>query len=158
MKFILLLISTIFIVSCSTNKVVKNHGNISLEKKSKDINLNQTNKNDVFEILGPASTKSSFDENIWIYIERKKVGQSVFKLGKRKIKKNNVLVLKFDTYGILTNKEFYDIQNMNDHKFSKRMTQKGYKRDSFVYSFLTSVREKINSPVKRRLKKKTNQQ
>ena len=155
MKFILLLISTIFIVSCSTNKVVKNHGNISLEKKSKDINLNQTNKNDVFDILGPASTKSSFDENIWIYIERKKVKKSILKLGKEKYVSNNVLALKIDNKGLLKDKKIYRLEDMDDsYKFSEDITSISYKNNSFIYNLLTSIKQRINAPVQRTKKQK----
>ena len=158
MRIFLLFIITLIITSCSTKKVVKNHGITALQKKSEKIYVTRTNTNDIIDILGPPSTKSSFNDNIWLYIERQKINQSIFKLGKKKIAKNNVLILEFDEMGILIDKDFFDISKMNDLKFSKKLTQKGYSKNSFVYSFLTSLREKINSPVKKRLKKKTNQQ
>ena len=43
--------------------------------------MNKSNTNDLINILGPPSTKSSFDNNVWIYIERKKTNSSIFKLG-----------------------------------------------------------------------------
>jgi len=95
MKFFLIFIISIFLISCSTNKVIKKHGIAGLKLKTNKIYVNKSNKNDISNILGPPSTKSNFDENLWIYIERKKINQSVFKLGKRKIYSNNVLVLKF---------------------------------------------------------------
>ena len=159
MKFFLIFIISIFVISCSTNKVIKKHGIAGLKLKTNKIYVNKSNKNDISNILGPPSTKSNFDENLWIYIERKKINQSVFKLGKRKIYSNNVLVLKFNDIGILENKDFYDLSKMNDLKFTKEVTLSGYSKNSFVYSFLTSLREKINSPAKKRVnKKKTNQQ
>ena len=88
MKFFLLFIF-IFILSCSANKVVKNHGVLSLEIKSKKIHINKSNANDIISVLGPPSTKSTFDENTWIYVESTKVNQSIIKLGKNKIEKNN---------------------------------------------------------------------
>ena len=150
MKFILLLISTIFIVSCSTNKVVKNHGNISLEKKSKDINLNQTNKNDVFEILGPASTKSSFDENIWIYIERKKANRSIFKLGSQKIEHNNIVIIEVDKRGVVVKKDFLDKNDMKEYTFSEKNTETSYNKNSYIYGVIKSLKTKIDAPVKRK--------
>tara|TARA_B100000401_G_C52515872_1_gene581898 strand:- start:187 stop:663 length:477 start_codon:yes stop_codon:yes gene_type:complete len=158
MKLFFFIILSIIITSCSTNKVVKNHGIAGLENKTTEIIVSKTNKNDALNILGPPSTKSSFDDNVWLYLERKKVNQSIFKLGKRRIEKNNVLVLKFNNFGILENKNFYDIEKMNDIKFSEEITESGYSKNSFVYSFLTSLREKINSPVKNRVNKRSKKQ
>tara|TARA_B100001123_G_scaffold437441_1_gene569663 strand:- start:54 stop:464 length:411 start_codon:yes stop_codon:yes gene_type:complete len=136
--------------------VVKKHGTSSLENKSKKIVISKSNKNDVIDLLGPPSTKSSFDENVWIYIERKKVNQSIFKLGKKRIEKNNVLVVTLSNKGILKNKSFYKLNDMNDLEFNKKITQNVYQNNDFVYNFLTSLREKINSPTKKRRKDKKN--
>ena len=155
MKYIIIVIC-VFILSCSSNKVVKKHGTSSLENKSKKIVISKSNKNDVIDILGPPSTKSSFDENVWIYIERKKVNQSIFKLGKKRIEKNNVLVVTLSNKGILKNKSFYKLNDMNDLEFNKKITQNVYQNNDFVYNFLTSLREKINSPTKKRRKDKKN--
>ena len=57
-KFFALLLITIFIQNCSLNKVIKRHGVPNLEKKSTQIILNETNKNDVLILLGPPSTYS----------------------------------------------------------------------------------------------------
>ncbi len=155
MKYIIIVIC-VFILSCSSNKVVKKHGTSSLENKSKKIVISKSNKNDVIDLLGPPSTKSSFDENVWIYIERKKVNQSIFKLGKKRIEKNNVLVVTLSNKGILKNKSFYKLNDMNDLEFNKKITQNVYQNNDFVYNFLTSLREKINSPTKKRRKDKKN--
>tara|TARA_B100001123_G_scaffold371111_1_gene434062 strand:- start:424 stop:891 length:468 start_codon:yes stop_codon:yes gene_type:complete len=151
MKYIVIFIF-VFILSCSSNKVVKNHGISLLEKKSEKIFVTKSNKNDIIEILGPPSTKSSFDANTWIYIERKKINQSIFKLGKKKIHKNNVLVVKINNNGLLENKSFYKLDDMNDIEFNKKVTANVYEKDDFVYNFLSSLREKINAPVKKRRK------
>ena len=152
MKYFLLFI-VFFILSCSSNKVVKSHGVLSLEAKSNKIYISKTNKNDIVDILGPPSVKSSFDENTWIYIERKKVNQSIFKLGKKKYEKNNVLVVMIDDKGLVKDKNFYNLEKMNELEFNQRTTSSAYNKDTFVYNFLTSLREKINSPVKKRNKK-----
>ncbi len=86
--------------------------------------------------------------------ERKKVNQSIFKLGKKKIEKNNILIVQINDYGILQNKNFYDMSKMNKIKFDKELTKQEYSKDTFLYNFLSSFREKINSPVKRRNKNK----
>ena len=66
------IIAFIFILSCSANKVKNNHGVLSLNNKFNKIVVEKSNSNDILNLLGPPSTKSSFDTNIWIYIERKK--------------------------------------------------------------------------------------
>ena len=149
MKFFFI-IAFIFILSCSTNKVKNNHGVLSLNNKFNKIVVENSNSNDILNLLGPPSTKSSFDTNIWIYIERKKTNQSFFKLGKQKIEKNNVLVLELDNKGILAKKKIYDLDNMNDYDFVEEVTQKDFSKNSFVYGVLSSLRDKINAPVRKR--------
>jgi len=153
MKYILLLI--LFITfSCSANKVKNNHGVLSLEKKFNKITTNKSNSNDVIAIFGPPSTKSTFDNNVWIYIERKKTNQSIFKLGKQKIKKNNVVVLELDSKGLLSKKDFLDLNKMNKYNFSENSTEVTYHKNTYIYNVLRSLREKINSPVKKQKKNK----
>ena len=152
MKFFFI-IAFIFILSCSTNIVKNNHGVLSLNNKFNKIVVEKSNSNDIFNLLGPPSTKSSFDTNIWIYIERKKTNQSIFKLGKQKIEKNNVLVLELDNKGILAKKKLYNLDNMNDYKFVEKATQKDFSKNSFVYGVFSSLRDKINAPVRKRNEK-----
>jgi len=150
---LLFIIAFIFILSCSTNKVKNNHGVLSLNNKFNKIVVEKSNSNDILNLLGPPSTKSSFDNNIWIYIERKKTNQSIFKLGKQKIDKNNVLVLELDNKGILAKKKLYNLDDMNDYKFVEKATQKDFSQNSFVYGVLSSLRDKINAPVRKRKEK-----
>ena len=150
---LLFIIAFIFILSCSTNKVKNNHGVLSLNNKFNKIVVEKSNSNDILNLLGPPSTKSSFDNNIWIYIERKKTNQSIFKLGKQKIEKNNVLVLELDNKGILVKKKLYNLDDMNDYKFVEKATQKDFSQNSFVYGVLSSLRDKINAPVRKRKEK-----
>ena len=147
------IIALIFILSCSTNKVKNNHGVSSLNNKFNKIVVEKSNSNDILNLLGPPSTKSSFDSNIWIYIERKKTNQSIFKLGKQKIEKNNVLVLELDNKGILVKKKLYNLDDMNNYKFVEKTTQKDFSQNSFVYGVLSSLRDKINAPVRKRKEK-----
>ena len=149
MKYILILL-LFFTLSCSLNKVKNNHGVLSLEKKINKIKINKSNTNDIISIFGPPSTKSTFDNNVWIYIERKKENRSIFKLGNQKIVKNNVAILEINNKGILKKKEIYDLNNMNKYKFSKDITENTYEKDSYIYGVLTSLREKINAPAKRK--------
>ena len=150
---LLFIIAFIFVLSCSTNKVKNNHGVLSLNNKFNKIVVEKSNSNDILNLLGPPSTKSSFDINIWIYIERKKTNQSIFKLGKQKIEKNNVLVLELDNKGILAKKKLYNLDDMNDYKFVEKATQKDFSQNSFVYGVLSSLRDKINAPVRKRKEK-----
>ena len=149
MKYILILL-LFFTLSCSLNKAKNNHGVLSLENKINKIKINKSNKNDIIDIFGPPSTKSSFDNNVWIYIERKKINRSIFRLGNKKIVKNNVAVLEINSKGILKKKEIYDLSKMNKYKFSEDVTDNTYQKDSYIYGVLTSLREKINAPSKRK--------
>ena len=149
----IIIIFLFIITSCYTNKVVNNHGTLSLEKKLDKISLNISNINDVITVLGPPSTKSTFDDNIWMYIERKKANQSIFMLGKKKVIKNNVLLVQFNNQGMLINKEFYNINDLKKINFDKDITEKAYDKKTFISNIFSSFREKINAPVKKRKKK-----
>ncbi len=132
--------------------MVKHHGVHFLDKKHKKLEINSTNKNDIIKLLGEPSTKSTFDNDVWIYIERKISTGSIFKLGKEKLVTNNVLVVEIDDLGLLTNMKFYDKNTMNDIKFVSTSTNSAYKKRSFVYDFLSSMRQKINEPMKKKKK------
>ncbi len=134
--------------------MVKHHGVPNLEKKQKLLRLNETNINDIKKILGNPSTKSKFDNDIWIYIERQQTQSRLRNLGKMKIFKNDVLVLEIDKFGILMNKEFYNIDNMENIKIAKATTEAGFKRNSFIYNFMSSMRQKMNDPLGQRAKKR----
>ena len=135
-------------------QVVKHHGVPNLEKKHKTLLINSSNKNDIIKILGQPSSKSKFDNDTWIYIERKQTQSKLKNLGRMKIYKNDVLVLDLDKYGILKNKEFYDLQDMNNLNIVRSKTQAGYNRNSFIYNFMSSMRQKINDPLGQRAKKR----
>ena len=141
-----------FISNCSLNLVDDHHGVYFLEKKIKKIQVNSTNRNDLIRILGEPSTKSSFDNDVWIYIERKITNTHFF--GKRELIVNNVLVLEIDDLGLLAKIDFYDIENMNKLNFDKDSTEISYRKKSFVYDFLASMRQKVNDPLGVRKKRK----
>ena len=155
MKKLLYIISVSLIVSnCSFQPVVKHHGVPFLEKKQASLIVNKSNKNDIKEILGNPSTKSKFDNDIWIYIERKQTQSKLKNLGRMKIYKNDVLVLELDNYGILKKKEFYNKEDMENIKIVEATTKSGFKRNSFIYDFMSSMRQKINDPLGQRAKKR----
>ena len=124
----------------------------NLEEKQAKLIIQKTNKNDIQQILGPPSTKSTFDSDIWIYIEREITNERLIKLGKQKLLTNNVLILEINTQGQLVNKQFYDMNDMNEIKLSSLKTENKYGKKSFVYDFLSSMRQKINDPLGKRKK------
>ena len=151
---ILLLIIFLLVVNCKFNKVVDSHGVHYLDKKQKTLVVNKSNKNDIIVLLGPPSTKSKFDNDLWIYIERKKTRTTLLKFGKKKIYSNNVLLLEIDSKGLLAKKEFLDIDDMKEVKFTDDVTDISYSKKSFVYDFLSSMRQKVNDPLGIRAKKR----
>ena len=134
--------------------MVKHHGVPSLEKKQSSLIVNKTNKNDIIKVLGRPSTTSKFDVDVWIYIERKQTQSKLKNLGRMKIFKNDVLVLEIDKYGILKNKKFYNQNDMENIKIVEATTEAGFKRNSFIYNFMSSMRQKINDPLGQRAKKR----
>ncbi len=150
----ILLLSILLLASCTLNKVVQHHGVHNLEKKQAKLKINESNKNDIFALIGPPSIQNSFDNDIYIYIERKTSSAKLRKLGKKKLIKNDVLVLEIDNKGILLAKNFYNKDDMNEIDFDKNITGVNYSKRSFIYNFLSSVRQKIDDPLgKKRIKK-----
>ena len=141
----LLLIIIFFIISCQRHEVIKTHGISYLEKREKLIIVNKSNKNDTIKIFGQPATKGMTDNNIWIYIERTKTRGKLLKFGRSHIIKNNVLVLEFDKYGILQKKEFYNKEKMKNIKFAKNVTENTIRKENFIYSFLSSIRKKMET-------------
>jgi len=136
-------VSLIFIFACQQDYVIKSHGISYLEKREKLIFINQTNKNDSIQILGQPATRGMTDDNVWIYIERTKTRGKITKIGRAYLEKNNVLVLEFDKFGILIKKDFYDKNDMKEVKFAKKITENELKKENFIYSFLSSIRQKM---------------
>jgi len=125
-----------------------------LQKKQSELIVNESNINDIKKILGNPSTKSKFDNDVWIYIERKQTQSRLKNLGRMKIFKNDVLVLQIDNYGILKKKKFYNKDDMENIKIVEATTEAGFKRNSFIYDFMSSMRQKINDPLGQRAKKR----
>jgi len=147
MKFLKFIFVFIFISNCTLNKVVKNHGIHNLEKKGNKLELLKTNSNEVISQLGYPSTKSSFEEDIWIYLERKITSSEFRTLGKKKLLLNDVLVLEFNSQGMLIKKKFLSSKDMNDIKIVEGDTKVLNRKSSFINSFLRSLKQKINDPL-----------
>ena len=144
---ILLIILTLFLTNCKLNKIVNHHGIHNLELKSAELIVNQTNINDIRRILGPPSSKSYFDNDIIIYLERKTSNSKLLKLGKRKLLANNVLLLEIDNKGMLVKKDFLDKDDLNDLKISQKTTDIKTQKESFIKQALSNVLDRMDDPL-----------
>tara|TARA_A100001015_G_scaffold281202_1_gene344241 strand:- start:457 stop:918 length:462 start_codon:yes stop_codon:yes gene_type:complete len=140
-KFTLLFI----LVGCQLQEPSQNHGILFLENRSEKLSLNSTNQNDIVKILGQPHSKSFDNDDVWIYIERSLSKGKYHKLGRHSLKSNNVLVLFFDKYGVLSQKKFYNKDDLKRISFSDKITENELSKKSFVEKFLSSVREKMYS-------------
>ena len=152
-KIFYLLIIYLLLTDCNVKKKIDHHGVHLLEKKNKLLKINQSNKNDILKLLGPPSVQSSFDNDLLFYIERKITSGNLINLGGKKLLVNNVLVVELDDRGMLVKNEFYDLKKMNDIKIVKKVTEVDYQKTSFIYDFLSSMRQKVNDPLGKRNKK-----
>ena len=153
-KILYIILISLIVSNCSFKPVVKHHGVPFLENKQAKLIVNNSNKNDIKKILGIPSTKSKFDNDVWIYIERKQTQSAIKNLGKMMIITNNVLVLEIDNYGILKRKEFYNKDDMKKINIVEATTEAGFQKNSFIYDFMSSMRQKINDPLGQRAKKR----
>ena len=140
-----LFIILIFFTECQRNKIIKTHGISYLDKREKLIVLHKSNKNDTIKILGQPATKGMTNNNLWIYIERTITQGKLLKLGRKNLTKNNVLVLEFNKFGVLSKKDFYDKESMNQVNFVKAITENEIRKENFIYSFLSSIRSKMET-------------
>ena len=140
-----LLVSLIFFTGCQRHEVIRTHGIAYLDKREKLIVVNKSNKNDAIKILGHPATKGMTNNNLWIYIERTKTRGNLLKLGRSYLKKNNVLILEFNKYGVVSKKEFYDKDKMKKVTFAKSITENEIRKENFVVGFLSSIRQKMES-------------
>ena len=149
-KTLIFLFIYIIITNCNIKKNIEHHGVHLLEKKNELLLIGQSNKNDIITILGPPSVQSSFDNDVLFFIERKITTKSLIKLGDRKIIVNNVLVVELDDRGLLVDKNFYDLNEMNNIEIIKETTEVDYQKSSFISDFLSSMRQKVNDPLGKR--------
>ena len=149
MRNLFLFILFFFTLNCSINKVSNLHGFRFVDTKLDKIELNKSNKNDVRKIIGPPSSKSTFN-NSWLYFERKKTNQSLFKLGKKTISRNNILIIEFNKMGLVKDKTLLNLNDMNDIEIAEKKTEKDFTQDNFIYNLLSTLRNKINAPTRRK--------
>ena len=136
---------TVFLSNCQKNRVIKTHGIFYLQNRAVLLKAQSSNRNDVIKILGKPHSKSLHEKNTWIYIERTRTKGKLLNLGRNVLLNNNVLVLKFDKYGLLEEKLFYDKKKMNEYKFVEAETENEVRRGSFVRSFVNSLRQKMRT-------------
>ena len=148
-NFLFIMFLTVFLSNCQKNRVIKTHGIFYLQNRAVLLTAQSSNRNDVIKILGKPHSKSLHEKNTWIYIERTRTKGKLLKLGRNVLLNNNVLVLKFDKYGILEEKFFYDKKEMNEYKFAKAETENKVRRGSFVQSFVNSLRQKMRANAKK---------
>jgi len=146
-KIYFILIFSLLISNCSFEKVLKHHGINQLEKKQLNLVINNSNTNDVLNLLGPPSTQNIFDNLIWIYIERKTTVGNVTTIGRNKLVKNDVLILEFNNRGLLIKKDFLNKDDIRKLKIAENETKTLDKKDSFVQSVLENLKRKINDPL-----------
>ena len=144
---ILLIILTLFLTNCKLNKIVNHHGIHNLEIKSKELSINKSNVNDIKKILGPPSSTSYFNNDIFIYIERKTSNSKLLKLGKKKLIANNVLLLEIDKRGMLVKKKLLNKNDINKLRLSKKETEISTSQESFVIKALSGVLDKMDDPL-----------
>ena len=138
-----LIFTFIIVISCKLQEPTKNHGILFLENRSNKLVINSNNKNDVIKLIGHPHTKSVESEDNWIYIERVLTKGSFHKLGQNVLKTNNILILTFDKYGVLKDKNFLDKEKIAKLKFSEKITENDLSKKSFVQKFLASVKSKM---------------
>ena len=142
-KKIFIILIILINTSCSFKNVIKHHGVHFLEKKQTKLKILESNTNDTKKILGYPSTKNTFDNDIWIYIERKTTVSQIKTLGKKKLLTNNVLVLEFNERGILLKKDFYTMKDMNNIKVAEDKTDVLSQKDTFVRSIINTLRQNM---------------
>ena len=131
------------LIGCKLQEPSKNHGILFLENRANQLKVNYNNKNDVLKLIGNPHTTSINDENDWIYIERVLTKGAYHKLGQTILKSNNVLILTFDKYGILREKNLLDKNDLKKISFSTKDTENNLSKKSFVETFLSSVKAKM---------------
>jgi len=132
----------LIIALSSCTKINELHGIDNLKNKANNLVINQSNSNDVLNVIGPPQHKDVVNKNIWFYNE---VRHTQTKLGSKEILENNILKIEFDDLGILKELTFLDKNDLNKVTFDKNVTQSLGKSQNFLSSFLASIRERAKN-------------
>ena len=136
MKYIKLSIFCLILTNCSSLKQPNEiHGVKNIISKSQILKKNVSNKNDVLKLIGYQPLIDPFDKNLWSYFE---IVIEKNKLGKKKFKKNNILIIKFNNKGIINKVETYNLSNMQNIVFSENKTKSLALDDSIITKILNS--------------------
>ena len=142
-KSIIIILSLILLQNCQVKRTTKTHGINYLENRYKILEVNKTNLNDARKLMGFPHAKSLNNSNTWYYFERTLQKGKMHKLGQNILKENNVLVLSFNSAGILEKKDIKTKEDMKKLKFSKENTENIKVKKSFVNRFLGSIKQKM---------------
>ena len=145
LKKLSVLFFTLFFASCTLNKIDNVHGISNLKNKIKLIKINETNKNDILKIMGPAPIKTKEDKR-WTYFE---VRETKTKYGKRDIYLNDYVEIFFNNYGIAKKIDFYDLEKMKNIKFTEEKTKALGVKDTFSRNLLNSTRKRMENARKK---------
>ena len=129
-----------FIFSCTT--IDELHGIDNLKIKSESLQVDNTNSNDVLNLIGPPQNIGINNDNIWFYHE---VHQTRNKYGTKIITDNNTLRLEFNDLGILKKIDFLDKKSLSKNPFDEASTISLGKDTSFLSSFLASIRQRAKN-------------
>ena len=141
--FLLIVLVSLFLNNCQLKEPSKNHGILFLKNRSDNLIISKSNKNDILKSIGHPHSKSISNVNEWYYIERVLTKGEYFKLGQNILKTNNILILKFDKYGVLLEKKFLDKNSKEKIFFSEDITENELSQKSFVEKFLRSIKTKM---------------
>ena len=133
----------ILLLGCQLKEPQQNHGILFLENRSAKLKVDVSNQNDVIKSIGHPHSKSINDENEWFFVERTLTKGEFHKLGKNILKESNILILKFDKYGILKEKMLLTKEDIKKLSFSDKETSNELSQKSFIQKFLTSLRDKM---------------
>ena len=131
--------------SCGLNKANYTEGLTNLEERQKLLTINKTNKNDVVSLLGEAVIKEYPNESRWVFIENVKKKSLT---GSSKTIKNNLLLLEFNTRGILVNKKLLVKKDMKKLKFDKDIQISQGVNSSFSKKFFTTIKKRMSNKLK----------
>ena len=106
--FLRVFVVSLFLLGCQLKEPTKNHGILFLKNRSDTLIVNKSNKNDILKKIGFPHSKSISNKNEWIYIERVLTKGDYLKFGQNILKTNNILILNFNKYGVLSEKKFLD--------------------------------------------------
>ena len=129
------------VLSCSYKPVTKTNGIQNLDKRTELMTVGTTNKNDIIQLIGQTILKEQPNENIWAYVET--VEQKKF--GKKKIIKNTLLILEFDSKGLLKNKKIFNKKDFNKLKFDEASTESYGLNNSFSKRIFSSIKKRAQN-------------